>query len=307
MTALPDVSVEALVAWCDTHLGAAPSRELFRAGYLSVVVGLALDDQREVVVKVRPHSPRLQACVDVQRVLWGRGFACPEPLTNAVDLDGYAATAEVYRPEGEELPRSGRDAAPFAEAFSGLLSLAPSSHEVATLRPSPPWTAWQHDEGGLWPWPDDYDGDLNAVPGPDWIDRAGEAARTRLAGCSGRPVVGHGDWWAGNLRWEGNQLAVVHDWDSVIVDYEPVLIGFAAAVYPTVRPGTEATPAETEAFITYFAANREHGFSSDDLECAWAAGVWLRAFDAKKQHAKGQPVRSLTEDEAAERLRRAGI
>ena len=38
----------------------------------------------------------------------------------------------------------------------------------------------------------------------------------------------------------------------------------------------------------------------------WAAGVWTRAYDAKYQHALGQPVVSLSENEARERLRRAG-
>jgi hypothetical protein len=35
--------------------------------------------------------------------------------------------------------------------------------------------------------------------------------------------------------------------------------------------------------------------------------VWTRAFDAKKQHATAQPVISLTQSEAHERLRWAGL
>ena len=37
------------------------------------------------------------------------------------------------------------------------------------------------------------------------------------------------------------------------------------------------------------------------------AGGWTRAYDASCQHAVGQPVRSLTEHAARERLHRAGI
>jgi len=43
----------------------------------------------------------------------------------------------------------------------------------------------------------------------------------------------------------------------------------------------------------------------DELQRSWAAGVWTRAYDAKYQHAAGQPVVSLSENEARERLRRA--
>ena len=39
-----------------------------------------------------------------------------------------------------------------------------------------------------------------------------------------------------NLRWNGDKLVVVHDWDSVTADSEAVLAGFAAALYSTVAP-----------------------------------------------------------------------
>lgn len=98
---------------------------------------------------------------------------------------------------------------------------------------------------------------------------------------------------------------MVHDWDSVIADSEAALVGFAAAVFPTLRAGDEATVAETDGFVAAYAATTGRPFSRDEQEVAWAAGVWLRAFDAKKQHASGEPIRSLTEAEAAERLERA--
>jgi hypothetical protein len=56
-----------LARWCMEHLGSPPADEIFRSGYLSAVIGLRLADGREVVVKVRPDSPRIAACVEVQR------------------------------------------------------------------------------------------------------------------------------------------------------------------------------------------------------------------------------------------------
>src|SRR5215467_2249454 len=55
----PAVGPASLAAWCADHLGSAPTAELFRSGYLSAVVGLRLADGREVVVKIRPTSPRI--------------------------------------------------------------------------------------------------------------------------------------------------------------------------------------------------------------------------------------------------------
>ena len=85
-------------------------------------------------------------------------------------------------------------------------------------------------------------------------------------------------------------------------DSEPVIAGMAAAIYPAL-----ATVPETRDFLTAYAAARGRSFSPGELQRCWAAGVWTRAFDAKTQHAAGQPVISLTQDEAHERLRRAGL
>ena len=273
------------------------------------MVGRRLDDGRVVVVKIRRWSPPLAGCVEVQRHLSKAGFPCPEPLTGLVAFGDRVATAEVYVPGGHCLPASGRDAKPFATGFARLVQLAPSAADVTELDAAvaPPWTAWAHREPGLWPWPDDHDGDLNLVDGPKWIDEAGRRAKQRLAAAHPSPrIVGHGDWYTGNLRWRDDDLFVVHDWDSVIADSEPAIVGFAAAVYPAIHAGSEATVDETEAFIDAYCAARPTSFDRDDLECCWAAGVWNRAYDAKKQVAKGQAVRSLTESEAGDRLARAG-
>lgn len=51
-------------------------------------------------------------------------------------------------------------------------------------------------------------------------------ARDRLrAGVPGA-VIGHCDRLASNLRWNGDELLVVHDWDSTAADSEAVLVGW---------------------------------------------------------------------------------
>jgi hypothetical protein len=145
--------------------------------------------------------------------------------------------------------------------------------------------------------------DLNQVDGSGWIDAAGQAARQKLREGQDQAVIGHGDWITENLRWDGNRLLVAYDWDSLIADSEAVIAGLAAAIYLPALP----TVTETRDFLDAYAAARKRPFSPGELQRCWAAGVWTRAFDAKKQHAAGQPIVSLTQDEAHERLRRAGM
>lgn len=298
------VDPDRLAAWCVEHLGSPPAAELFRSGHLSTVIGLRLADDREVVVKVRPDSPRIAACVDVQRRMFHAGYPCPEPLTGAAPFGDDVATAEVYIPDGALLPSAEHAARVCAEAFARLIRLAPRPTEVSTLDPPPSWAAWNHAGDGLWPPSEDVD--LNEATGAEWIDDAGRRARDRLRAGGSGAVIGHCDWLAGNLRWRGDDLLVVHDWDSMTADSEAVLVGFAAALYSTVRADELATVEDTERFIDAYCHARGRRFSTEELQRSWAAGVWTRAYDARYQHTVGQPVTSLTEHEAHERLGHTG-
>lgn len=296
-----------LARWCEQHLGSPPVEEMFSSGHLSAVIGLRLADDREVVVKVRPDSPRIAACVEVQRRLFQAGYPCPRPLTGAEPFGEDVATAEAYVPGGAVLPSADHAAEAFAEAFARLIRLAPRPAEVSTLDPVPSWADWNHTADGLWPYPgEDPEVNLNEVTGPEWIDEAGRRARDRLRDSESEAVIGHCDWLAGNLRWSADTLLVVHDWDSLIAESEAVLVGFAAALYSTVNADELATVEDTERFLDAYCRARGREFSADELQRSWAAGVWTRAYDAKYQHSVGQPVTSLTENEARERLRRIG-
>ena len=295
-----------LARWCVEQLGSPPADEIFRSGYLSVVIGLRLADDREVVVKVRPDSPRVAACVDVQRRMFQAGYPCPEPLTGAAPFGDDVATAEAYVPGGAMLPSADHAARAFAEAFARLIRLAPRPAEVSTLDPTPSWAAWNHADDGLWPRPEEADVNLNEVAGPEWLDNAGRRARDRLRASESVAVIGHCDWLAGNLRWRGDELLVVHDWDSLTADSEAVLVGFAAALYSTVSAEELATVEDTERFLVAYCHARGRDFSADELERSWAAGVWTRAYDATYQHAVAGRITSLSESEARERLNRMG-
>jgi hypothetical protein len=295
-----------LARWCMEHLGSPPAEEIFRSGCLSAVIGLRLADDREVVVKVRPDSPRIAACVAVQHRMFLAGYPCPRPLTGAAPFGSDVATAEAYVPGGALLPSADHAPRAFAEAFARLIRLAPRPAEVPALDPAPSWAAWNHAGDGLWPCPENSDVNLNEVAGPEWINDAGRRARDRLRASESEAVIGHCDWLAGNLRWRGDALLVVHDWDSMTADSEAVLAGFAAALYSTVSTDKPATVEDTERFLVKYCHARGREFSAGELERSWAAGVWTRAYDAKYQHTAGQPISSLSENEARERLRRSG-
>ena len=183
------------------------------------------------MIKARPSGPRIAGCIAVQAHLARAGFPCPVPLTAVTQAGGLTITAETLVPGGSQLPAEG-GAAPFAALLARLIGSAPGPAVVPALAPSPPWTGWDHPGARLWPDRDDHGRDLNNAPGPAWVDDAARSVRERLGASAAPTCIGHGDWESQNIRWADGQPLAVHDWDSVIAQPEPAIVGLAAAVWP---------------------------------------------------------------------------
>jgi hypothetical protein len=299
----------ALSQWCLQRLGSEPQQVLFESGYLSQVIGLRLTDGRDVVVKVRAWQERLIGCGQVQHSLSVAGFPAPRLLVPPERLGQLGVSAEALIHGGALLAEESDSAARFAEALALLVHTAPDPTTVSMLAPSPAWVGWDHTAEKLWPAPDDREGDLNKHPADRWLDEIGTAARRQLLELERPAVIGHGDWYSQNLRWIDRNLHVVHDWDSAVAQVEAAIAGQAAAVWPgTGLPGEVATVAQSEQFLTAYERASGHSWTDRDIRAAWAAGLWTRAFDAKKASLVGEdPAAALTKTEAKERGRLAGL
>lgn len=301
-------SPDELSRWCATELGAAPTRVLFRSGHLSVVTGLLLSDGRSVVVKLRPDAARVAGCIEVQRRLHAAGYPCPEPLAGPSALGSMVASAETLIAGGTQLDRGGDQPERCAAALADLVAAAPAPGTVPSIEPPPPW-AWPSPDA-QWPAPDDLACDLNALPGPAWLDDVAEGVRsTLLSSASRRVVIGHTDFESQNVRWSSGALHAVHDWDSVAALLETAIAGLASAMFTaTGAPHTEATVDESRRFLDAYRSARGLAWSAQDIRVTWAAGLWVRAFNAKKAYAVGDPqLGAPLQPELPARRRAAGL
>lgn len=293
--------------WCIEHLGYPVAERTFTAGNLSVVHGLRLMNGREVVLKIRDDDARLGVCTWVQRRMWQAGFPCPEPLTGPLPLGGKVASAETSVPGGGE-PAPADAPRQFAGLLADFVTRAENLDSQPLLRPAPAWVHWYHKENGVWPVPDDRNVDLNAerCSATAWLDELGTAVRERLeevrdAAC----VFGHGDWDGRNVKFRNGRPLAVHDWDSVVYEPEVVIIGQAAAMFEGGPTGAGASVERTVAFLEEYQTARGRALSNNELQLCWAAGLWVRAFNAKKFHLDG--FDALGRNEAETRMRHAGI
>lgn len=298
----------AVSAWCAVCLGAHITEVVFRSGHLAQVLGVELADGRRAVVKIRPSEPRITGCIAVQEHLAAAGFPCPEPLAGPDVINGFAVTGEALVPGGSQL-LADLGAAPFAGLLAWLISLSPEVSDVPTLTPSPPWNAWDHPGTRLWPDRDDMGRDLNETSGPAWVDAAAAHVRERMSRCRAPLRAGHGDWESQNIRWAGDQPLAVHDWDSVIAQPEVAIAGLASAVWPAAGgSGDAASVGQSADFLEHYQAATGKRWEHEEVRDAWAAGLWVRLFNAKKDAATGGGAQlDRLAEEIDDRLDMAGL
>ncbi|MEH1129751.1 hypothetical protein [Micromonospora sp. CPCC 206061] len=295
-----------LPAWCLDRLGGEPAGVLFQSRQVSMVFGLRLAGGREVVVKARADDGRAASCVAAQARLAERGFACARPLTPVVGVGALAVHAEEFRPGGEVLHGDSPDIAiRCAEVFARLMAEL-AGVTVAPPLPNPPWVRWDHTDSGVWPAIDFLDSRDQSVVSEHIVQTA-QRARGRLLAAGLPCVLGHADFEAQNLRWQGWQVWAVHDWDSLAWQPEAALVGAASGSFASSGPPTLAPIESSEAFLVAYQAIRGRSFTAVELEIAWAASLWMAAYNAREMalcggaSAGGDALRA----QAAERLRRA--
>ncbi len=294
-----------LPAWCVDHLGGEPADVLFRLHQVSMVFGLRLADGSDVVVKARADDGRAASCVAAQARLAERGFPCARPLTPVAGVGSLAVHAEEFRPGGEVLHGDSPDVAVRCAAVFARLMAELAGVTVAPPLPNPPWVRWDHADSGVWP---AIDGLGNRVQSavPAYVADTAERARGRLLAAGLPCVLGHADFEAQNLRWHGQQVWAVHDWDSLAWQPEAALAGAASGAFASAGPPTLAPIGSSEAFLVAYQDIRGRLFTAAEQEIAWAASLWMAAYNIWEALHGDTPLSGdALRAQAAERLRRA--
>ena len=283
--------------WCRFSLGSRPAGVLFVVSHLSEVVGVRLEDGREVVLKRRvDEAGRARACVRAQRLLAREGFPCPPPLTDALLADGFAVHAEGLVAGGELETEETPAAAARSAVLLGDLVRRLAALELEPPLPNPEWVRW------------DSLPERHARPSvPAWIEETHQRVETKFAACSLPPVLGHVDWEAQNMRWQAGEPLVVHDWDSLAWLPEAAIAGTAAGVFASHGSPTLAPLESSVAFLGAYAEARGTPFSPHEEEAAWAASLWVALHNARDELLYGRPRLTLPrlESQRAARLARA--
>ena len=302
--AVPESTVD---DWLHRHvrerLGADVEEVVLRSGRVNAVFGLLLAGGERVVVKVQRgqldegRTATLAAAVAAQRLLADAGYPCPSPLDGPATTGGLTATVDTWLDDGvpgdAHEPATRRAVARSLAEHVELLRALPAGTREA-LRHPPAWAVYQR---GPWPGPHDPVFDFSTTaPEHAWIDEVAARATavlTRPGARNHERVVGHSDWYCGNLRFSPSsgaraddgdvRVASSWDWDSVVVESEPVIAGMAAASFTdSSTSGAQApTPEEAAAFLAEVDAARDRSSTRDEQRTAAAMVTWTLAYNAR--------------------------
>jgi hypothetical protein len=162
--------------------------------------------------------------------------------------------------------------------------------------PNPEWVRW-----------DALPERQASAEAPAWIEDTTRRVQAKLAACDLQPVLGHADWEAQNMRWQGGRPLAVHDWDSLAWLPEAALAGTAAGVFASHDEPRLAPIESSAAFLHAYQATRGVRFTSYETEIAWAASIWVALHNARDELIYHRPTLSYDQLEAQhiERLTRA--
>jgi hypothetical protein len=247
-----------------------------------LLFGLRLAGGACVAVKLLPPSlpaAALEAARRVQRHLHARGIPAPRPLAGPVPVGRGHAVVDEWRDAGSfRETRSPRRRRAMAAMLARLVEQATGVREVEALPPA---------LAGCWERPHHPRFDFGRADGA-WIDGIAARVRPAVLAPAGDRVVGHPDWNAGHLRWLGDEISAVYDWD-LVRDSEANLVGYASGVFTAtwqLDVPKAPSPDDADAFVTDYesAARRQV-----DRERAAAARLYLMAYAARAELSDAGP------------------
>lgn len=283
---------------CFSALDSPPAQTLFYQSSVGAVAGIELEDGRRVVVKARQPSmtrARLEEIVRHQSAVESKLGLAPKVLAGPRAFGLGAATVEELVDRGTI--RDGHDPLVRRGLARSLLTIVECLSPAYETSELPPGLLVDAPGEGLWPTPHSKLFDFDATTrGAEYIDELAAEARARMVR-AGRGVIGHGDWRAEHVRFEGDVPLIGFDWDSVHKGREPSLVGSAAhgfcADWSKDRHIQAPTLDEARAFVNDYEAARGSPFTRAERALCAASFVFSVAYTCRCGHSAGVDAREV--------------
>lgn len=272
-------------------LDAPVSEWLWYVRSMACVAGARLVDGREVVVRAfqpNVHPAFLDGVVRVQAHLADAGFPAARPLSGPLVREwGLGRVETLLVDPGAR--RLGPET--MATSATGLARIAELAAQVdPTGLELHPMAAGDQ----LYPTPHSPIFDFaKTAAGAEWIDAIAAPAKAAMEADDTR-AVSHGDWSARNVRFAGDRIVAVYDFESLEQTAESTALGVAAATWRSLGEGDDPIAPgrdEIERYLDLYDEARSHPLTPRQRRAARGMAVYSLAYTARCEHALRPGIR----------------
>lgn len=243
--------------FCIEHFSSPVSACYFARLSIGASLGLRLENGKDIFLKINKlrsdpsanggHSiDELTAKSRAQEALYTTGFPCPAIVLHPISYHGALYTVQEYVDVGAQtdahIPSIRRASAQGFAELTKRVNARISAHGFTEI------DIYRIDD--LFPAPRNPNSNFakNAEKA-GWIDEIALKSKQTILSSSKNVVLGHCDWSMKNMRFSDDRLAMVYDWDSIILQDEFHLLGNAASKYnETWDIPVRITPTQEEAY-----------------------------------------------------------
>ena len=258
---------------------------------VACVAGARLADGREVVARAFQPTVRpafLDGVVRVQDHLADAGFPAAHPLSGPLERPwGLGRVETLLVDPGAR--RLGPET--MATSAAGLARLVELATEVdPTGLELHPTAAGEQ----LYPTPHSPIFDFaKTAAGAEWIDAIAAPAKVAME-ADDRRAVSHGDWSARNVRFMGDEIVAVYDFESLELTAESTALGVAAATWRSLGEGDDPIAPgrdEIERYLDLYDEARSQPLTPKQRRAARGMAVYSLAYTARCEHALRPGIR----------------
>ena len=256
----------------------SPAAECLYIGFsIGASVGLKLENGRKIFTKINKNMNNegvantdfniksLNAASQVQDFLHRKNFPCPAVMLHPFKCNDVIVAVYEFADRG--IQKDAHDPVirrEMAEKFAELIRLAEpyrelegfkeiDGYKIKALYPKPHNALFDFSTGGK---------------DAERIDEIALKSKNIVNSIDKNVVLGHSDWSMKNVRFAGNKINMVYDWDSLSLQDEYHLLGIAAAAFTTTWDiPVKITPSQEEAFefVAEYEKAKGKKFSRNEL------------------------------------------
>jgi len=202
--------------------------------------GLRLKNGKDIFLKInklrtestvnKGHSvEELTAMSRIQENLHNTGFPCPDVVIHPIKFHGAIYTVNEYADIG--LQEDAHNPIIRRASAQGLAELIKRINSQSSLDGFKEADIYQLKSLYTAPHNPNTDFSRNADKA-GWIDEIALKSKQIITSIDKNLVLGHCDWSMKNMRFIDNNIAMVYDWDSIILQDEYHILATAASTFP---------------------------------------------------------------------------